>query len=174
VRTVPEVRQVNSIFLAHLSINRRYADLEKPTVVPSRCRRVEVCARRVGCPEVTCYRTRQPRVDSAQTMPTSQGRRRAVRQTSAAHAPSTYTPVAAAFGLLLRPFGRYSAPTHNVSATHDRISAFNARVRELCADVSTTTHERRPRQCQGGGAMQGLCEERWDGKTQSMPAHTNT
>jgi hypothetical protein len=84
---------------------------------------------------------------------------RSVHPPNTAYAPSIHTPVAAALGFLLPPTRRRLG-LQNVSTTHNRLSALNARIRSLVPHSPTRAHERRPRQRQGGGAMQSLCAQR--------------
>ena len=79
---------------------------------------------------------------------------RSVLHLNTAYAPAVHSPVATALGLLLPHTRRYLG-LQNVSPTHNCLCAFHARIRRIVSPgaLHTRAHERRPRQCQGGGEM---------------------
>jgi hypothetical protein len=140
-----------------------------------------VCVRAVGLPSTSdvAYRSRQPG-NGVLTVPkhwlSSQWQARPCAQLTTTHAPSIHVEVAAAVGLLLPSTRRYLGSKYVFRNAHDRFSAFTTRIRALFGHgiADADAHERRPRQCQGGGAMQSIRKERWDENTQLACLFTNT
>jgi hypothetical protein len=104
--------------------------------------------------DVAC-RAWQPRLTRCkQSRPCAQA-------TGSVHAPDISSAIAAAPRKRLPAARRLSGRKHVFRPPHNRVGALAARTRAVCAHVANGfRRRRRPRQCQGGGALPGLCKER--------------